>query len=193
VAAVAAIAALVLACASVANAASLDLSRLAPGRDAQSGTVSASSSQDAENKAKHTGSGDTNEDTRSTDQSARDASVSNDQSNDGDSGDSANAAATGDRDCSDFSTQEAAQRFFDDHGGDKHHNVDDLDRDRDGVACEDLPSESAPVGGIDTGAGGTASADAAGSSGPLPFVLAGAGLGLLLMLLGTPLRRRQGS
>lgn len=41
-----------------------------------------------------------------------------------------------DKDCSDFSTQAEAQRFFDAHGpGDPHR----LDGDGDGVACEGLP------------------------------------------------------
>jgi len=42
-----------------------------------------------------------------------------------------------DRDCSDFSTQEEAQKFFEDEGGpdSDYHN---LDRDGDGVACESL-------------------------------------------------------
>ena len=43
----------------------------------------------------------------------------------------------GDYDCSDFSTQEEAQDFFEDEGGpdEDYHN---LDRDADGVACESL-------------------------------------------------------
>lgn len=41
-----------------------------------------------------------------------------------------------DKDCSDFSTQKEAQRFFESQGsGDPHK----LDRDNDGVACEILP------------------------------------------------------
>jgi hypothetical protein len=39
-----------------------------------------------------------------------------------------------DRDCSDFSTQLEAQQYFDENG-----DVDNLDRDGDGVACESLP------------------------------------------------------
>lgn len=44
----------------------------------------------------------------------------------------------GDYDCSDFSTQDEAQEFFESEGGpdDDYHN---LDRDGDGVACESLP------------------------------------------------------
>ena len=43
----------------------------------------------------------------------------------------------GDYDCSDFSTQEEAQEFFEDEGGpdEDYHN---LDRDGDGIACESL-------------------------------------------------------
>lgn len=47
------------------------------------------------------------------------------------------ASAFRDRDCSDFSTQAQAQRFYK-----KHHPRRDphrLDADRDGLACEDLP------------------------------------------------------
>jgi len=43
-----------------------------------------------------------------------------------------------DYDCSDFSTQDEAQDFFEEQGGpeEDYHN---LDRDGDGVACETLP------------------------------------------------------
>ncbi|MDP3093607.1 MAG: excalibur calcium-binding domain-containing protein [bacterium] len=44
----------------------------------------------------------------------------------------------GDYDCSDFSTQEEAQAFFIKNGGPNkdYHN---LDKNKDGVACESLP------------------------------------------------------
>lgn len=47
-------------------------------------------------------------------------------------------AETGDKDCSDFKTQESAQEFFEDAGGpsEDFHN---LDRDGDGRVCESLP------------------------------------------------------
>lgn len=47
-------------------------------------------------------------------------------------------STSGDYDCSDFSTQEEAQEFFESEGGpgDDYHN---LDRDGDGVVCETLP------------------------------------------------------
>ena len=41
-----------------------------------------------------------------------------------------------DYDCSDFSTHEEAQEYFESQGGSPSNNVDRLDRDRDGLACE---------------------------------------------------------
>lgn len=43
-----------------------------------------------------------------------------------------------DRDCSDFATQEQAQRYFEAHGG-PERDPSGLDADGDGVACETLP------------------------------------------------------
>jgi LPXTG-motif cell wall-anchored protein len=51
------------------------------------------------------------------------------------------------KNCSDFKTQEEAQRYFESHGGSKTNNVDGLDRDHDGIACEKLPKGSSSVGG----------------------------------------------
>jgi hypothetical protein len=48
------------------------------------------------------------------------------------------AFASGDKNCSDFSTWLAAQKYFESHGGSKLNNVDGLDRDHDGLACESL-------------------------------------------------------
>ena len=45
----------------------------------------------------------------------------------------------GDKDCSDFATQEEAQAYFESKGGSSTNNVDRLDSDHDGVACESLP------------------------------------------------------
>ena len=50
------------------------------------------------------------------------------------------AAKAQDRDCSDFATQAEAQVFFASNGGSPTNNFDNLDRDHDGVACEDLPA-----------------------------------------------------
>ncbi len=43
------------------------------------------------------------------------------------------------RDCDHFSTQRQAQRYFERHGGSPSNNVDRLDADGDGRACESLP------------------------------------------------------
>jgi LPXTG-motif cell wall-anchored protein len=51
------------------------------------------------------------------------------------------------KNCSDFKTQEEAQQYFESHGGSKSNNVDGLDRDHDGIACENLPKGSSGVGG----------------------------------------------
>jgi endonuclease YncB( thermonuclease family) len=56
----------------------------------------------------------------------------------------ASAARTADRDCSDFSTQQEAQQFFENAGPGDPHN---LDADGDGKACEDLPSGGGGGGG----------------------------------------------
>jgi Excalibur calcium-binding domain len=41
-----------------------------------------------------------------------------------------------DQDCADFPDQATAQRYFTDRGGGPNNNVDRLDADGDGVACE---------------------------------------------------------
>lgn len=50
---------------------------------------------------------------------------------------SARTYATADRNCSDFHTQYEAQTFYERQGG-PLIDPDDLDRDRDGIACESL-------------------------------------------------------
>ncbi len=49
----------------------------------------------------------------------------------------ANAAV--DRDCSDFTYHEDAQDYFSSRGGSRFNDVDNLDSDHDGIACELLP------------------------------------------------------
>lgn len=51
------------------------------------------------------------------------------------------ASAQDDKDCSDFATQEEAQRFYEDQGG-PEQDPHMLDPDKDGKACEGLPSGS---------------------------------------------------
>jgi len=43
-----------------------------------------------------------------------------------------------DKDCADFSSHAEAQSYFNAKGGSSSNNVDDLDRDHDGIACETL-------------------------------------------------------
>lgn len=67
------------------------------------------------------------------------------------------AVARTDRDCDDFADQSDAQAFLDRYPDDPNN----LDRDRDGVACEQLllrgaPGQRHPVGGVATGGGGRA-------------------------------------
>jgi micrococcal nuclease len=45
----------------------------------------------------------------------------------------------GDKDCADFSTHDEAQAYFEAGGGSPSYNFNQLDRDRDGIACESLP------------------------------------------------------
>ena len=68
------------------------------------------------------------------------------------------AGAVPDRDCGDFDTQAAAQRFYLDQGGPKS-DPHRLDADGDGVACESNPCPCS----TDQGDGGQ---DGAGQSGP---------------------------
>jgi len=44
-----------------------------------------------------------------------------------------------DRNCPDFATQAEAQAYFEAAGGSSSNNVDRLDSDHDGIACESLP------------------------------------------------------
>lgn len=46
---------------------------------------------------------------------------------------------TGDKDCKDFTTHQEAQDYFIAKGGSSTNNVDNLDADHDGLACESLP------------------------------------------------------
>jgi Excalibur calcium-binding domain len=101
----------------------------------------------------------------------------------------ANAHAP-DRDCSDFATQEEAQAYFNSSIGD----LNNLDDDNDGRACEWLPSASStavsgqvryvPQGGLDTGDGTMAADDGGGE------VLVVGGMVLAGGLAAAAIRRR---
>lgn len=49
------------------------------------------------------------------------------------------AIAGGDKNCEGFNSQKQAQKYFKKKGGSKKNNVDGLDADGDGKACEDYP------------------------------------------------------
>lgn len=61
------------------------------------------------------------------------------------------AFAAPDRNCPSFSTQQEAQDYFESIGGSATNNADDLDRDGDGLACDDLPSGTSGGGQSDPG------------------------------------------
>ena len=69
-------------------------------------------------------------------------------------------AQDADKDCADFSSQAEAQAYFEANGGSPTNNVDNLDADHDGQACEAFDYG----GGGGTGGGGTG-----GDDGDLPF------------------------
>ena len=71
------------------------------------------------------------------------------------------ALAQADKDCADFSSQAEAQAYFEANGGSPTNNVDNLDADHDGQACEAFDYGG---GGGGTGGGGTG-----GDDGDLPF------------------------
>lgn len=49
-----------------------------------------------------------------------------------------NTSNSGDKDCADFNTHAEAQAYFNSNGGSPSNNVDRLDNDHDGIACESL-------------------------------------------------------
>jgi hypothetical protein len=69
------------------------------------------------------------------------------------------ALAQADKDCADFSSQAEAQAYFETNGGSPTNNVDNLDADHDGQACE----------AFDYGGGGTGGGGTGGDDGDLPF------------------------
>ena len=69
-------------------------------------------------------------------------------------------AQDADKDCADFGSQAEAQAYFEANGGSPTNNVDNLDADHDGQACEAF--DYGGGGGDDGGTGG-------GGNGDLPF------------------------
>ncbi len=100
-------------------------------------------------------------------------------------------ASDQDLDCSDFNTQDEAQRFFESRGGPDEdlHRLDEDPGEDDGRACENLPSDNGggdvdddetPAGSVDSGFGPVDPGPEAGAR--LSLTGAGAGIGLLIML-----------
>ena len=84
------------------------------------------------------------------------------------------AAESVDYDCPDFTSQSQAQDVYNDDPSDPHG----LDRDGDGIACEDAGGSgvsSAPLSGVETGAGGTAGLESKALFASAGLALAGAG------------------
>ena len=71
---------------------------------------------------------------------------------------------TGDKDCADFASQAEAQADFEANGGSPTNNVDNLDADHDGQACEDFDDGDGTGGG--TGGGDNGGVDALPFTGP---------------------------
>lgn len=97
----------------------------------------------------------------------------------------------GDHNCADFQSQADAQAYFRSMGGSPSNNVDDLDRDNDGVACEDHTTypngarDETPATGTAPGAGAPAPAVPAPAANtameqPPPLFVPVAVLGVLL-------------
>jgi hypothetical protein len=84
-----------------------------------------------------------------------------------------------DKDCADFSSQAEAQAYFEAHGGSPTNNVDNLDADHDGQACEafDYGGGGGGTGGGGTGGGGTGTL---ANTGPKNKTLLPAGTALLV-------------
>jgi hypothetical protein len=68
-------------------------------------------------------------------------------------------AQDADKDCADFRSQAEAQAYFEANGGSPTNNVDNLDADHDGQACE----------AFDYGGGGGDDGGTGGGNGNLPF------------------------
>ena len=87
--------------------------------------------------------------------------------------------ATAAKTCADFKTQSEAQTYFTSKGGSKTNNIDNLDPNRNGIACEGLP------GTPSTGASPTPAPAATATARPLPNngvfsdIMAMSGLSLL--------------
>jgi hypothetical protein len=87
-----------------------------------------------------------------------------------------------DKDCADFSSQAEAQAYFEAHGGSPTNNVDNLDADHDGQACEAFDYGGGGGGGGGTSGGGTGGGGTGtlANTGPQNKTLLPAGTALLV-------------
>jgi Excalibur calcium-binding domain len=100
-------------------------------------------------------------------------------------------AQDGDKDCADFSSQAEAQAYFEANGGSPSNNVDNLDADHDGQACEEF--DYAGGGGGGTGEDGTSGdGDALPFTGPNDTLLPAGTALLALGLLAVAATRYRG-
>ncbi len=105
------------------------------------------------------------------------------------------AAPAADKDCSDFNSWRAAQKFFKKHGGPRY-DPHRLDADNDGVACENYqgypegsPRDETPVGAATGGGGDTDGENGLPFTGPNDTLLP-AGTALLALGLMTIMATR---
>lgn len=82
-----------------------------------------------------------------------------------------------DRDCADFSSQAEAQTYFDENGGGVGNDVDGLDRNGDGLACEDFDYDGVGGGGGGRRAGTAGGGEDGGRDGDASTRTVGGGNG----------------
>ena len=87
--------------------------------------------------------------------------------------------------CADFSTQAAAQAYFNSKGGSRTNNVDNLDPNRNGIACEGLPGT--PTATTSPTVAPTATTGTLNNTGVFSDLMAMSGLSLLEIGVGLSL------
>jgi hypothetical protein len=87
--------------------------------------------------------------------------------------------------CADFATQAAAQAYFNSKGGSKTNNVDNLDPNRNGIACEGLPGT--PTASATATVAPTATTSTLNNTGVFSDLMAMSGLSLLEIGVGLSL------
>ena len=95
------------------------------------------------------------------------------------------ATASAAKTCADFATQPAAQAYFTSHGGSKDNNFDNLDPNRNGIACEGLPGT--PTASASPTVAPTATTAPLPNNGVFSDIMAMSGLSLLEVGIGLSL------